>query len=151
FSLNGEMRSAAARDPKRVAVIDETRTVTYGELVHRVQRLANAVRAGYAIAPGDRIGLLCRNSAAMFESMLAVGAIGADVVLVNTGLGPGQLETVLRHQRVRLLIHDDEFFELVSAVPAEVPRISADGGVRRASPTVAGLIEGGPDDDLPPP
>jgi acyl-CoA synthetase (AMP-forming)/AMP-acid ligase II len=151
FSLTGEMRSAAARDPKRIAVIDGTRSVTYGELAHRVQRLANALRAAYAINPGDRIGLLCRNSAAMFESMLALGAIGADVVLVNTGLGPGQLETVLRNQRVRALIHDDEFFELLSAAPQEVPRISADGDARRANPTVAGLIEGAPDDDLSPP
>jgi acyl-CoA synthetase (AMP-forming)/AMP-acid ligase II len=151
FSLTGEMRSAAARDPKRIAVIDETRSVTYGDLARRVQRLANALRATYAITPGDRVGLLCRNSAAMFESMLAIGSIGADVVLVNTGLGPGQLETVLRNQRVRVLIHDDEFFELLSAAPQEVPRISADGDARRANPTVAGLIEGAPDDDLPPP
>jgi acyl-CoA synthetase (AMP-forming)/AMP-acid ligase II len=151
FSLTGEMRSAAARDPKRIAVVDETRSVTYGELANRAQRLANALRAAYAINPGDRVGLLCRNSAAMFESMLAIGTIGADVVLVNTGLGPGQLETVLRNQRVRVLIHDDEFFELLSAAPPEVPRISADGGAARANPTVAGLIEGAPDDDLPPP
>jgi acyl-CoA synthetase (AMP-forming)/AMP-acid ligase II len=151
FSLAGEMRSAAARDPKRVAVVDETRTLTYGELAHRVQRLANGLRAGYAVAPGDRVGVLCRNSVAMFESMLAAGAIGADVVLVNTGLGPGQLETVLRGQRVRVLIHDDEFFELVSAVPQEVSRVSADGAERRANPTVAGIIANAPDDDLPPP
>jgi acyl-CoA synthetase (AMP-forming)/AMP-acid ligase II len=151
FSLTGEMRSAAARDPSRIAVVDETRSVTYGELAHRVQRLANGLRAGYAITHGDRVGLLCRNSAAMFESMLAIGGIGADVVLVNTGLGPGQLETVLRNQRVRLLIHDDEFFELLSAVPQEVPRISADGDARRANPTVAGLIEAAPDDELTPP
>lgn len=151
FSLTGEMRSAAARDPNRLAVIDETRSVTYGDLAYRVQRLANALRAAYAITPGDRVGLLCRNSAAMFESMLAIGTIGADVVLVNTGLGPGQLETVLRNQQVRVLIHDDEFFELLSAVPQEVPRISADGDAHRANPTVAGLIESAPDDDLTPP
>ena len=39
----------------------------------------------------------------MFEALLAAGALGADVVLVNTGLGPGQLETVLHEQQIRLL------------------------------------------------
>jgi acyl-CoA synthetase (AMP-forming)/AMP-acid ligase II len=151
FSLTGEMRSAAARDPGRLAVIDETRSLTYGELAIRSRRLANALRTGYGLMPGDRLGLLCRNSAAMFESMLAAGAIGADVVLVNTGLGPGQLETVLHNQSVRLLIHDDEFFELASAVPPAVARISADGDGRRATPTVAGLIEGAPHADVAPP
>jgi acyl-CoA synthetase (AMP-forming)/AMP-acid ligase II len=151
FSLTGEMRSAAARSPRRVAVIDETRSLTYRELAMRSQRLANALRAGYGLGPGDRIGLLCRNSAAMFEAMLAAGTIGADVVLVNTGLGAGQLEPVLHNQDVRILIHDDEFFELASAVPPAVTRISADGDERRATPTVAGLIESAPDDDVPPP
>jgi acyl-CoA synthetase (AMP-forming)/AMP-acid ligase II len=151
FSLTGEMRSAAARDPRRLAVIDETRSLTYGELAMRSQRLANALRVGYGLGPGDRLGLLCRNSAAMFESMLAAGAVGADVVLVNTGLGPDQLEAVLHEQGVRLLIHDDEFFEMVSAVPPAVARISADGAERRPTATVAGLIEGAPDDDVPPP
>jgi acyl-CoA synthetase (AMP-forming)/AMP-acid ligase II len=151
FGLTGELRSAAARDPGRIAVVDETRSLTYGELAYRVQRLANGLRTGYGLGGGDRIGLLCRNSAAMFESMLAAGAIGADVVLLNTGMGPGQLETVLHDQRVRVLIHDDEFFELLSAVPPAVPRVSADGNARRATATVAGLIDTAPDDDLPPP
>jgi acyl-CoA synthetase (AMP-forming)/AMP-acid ligase II len=151
FSLTGEMRSAAARDPRRLAVIDETRSLTYSELAMRSQRLANALRTGYGLAPGDRLGLLCRNSAAMFESMLAAGAIGADVVLVNTGLGSDQLETVLHNQDVRLLIHDDEFFEMVSAIPPSLARISADGDERRPTPTVAGLIEGAPHADVAPP
>ncbi|GII22353.1 AMP-binding protein [Planosporangium mesophilum] len=151
FTLTGEMRSAAARDPRRVAVIDETRSVTYGELAMNARRLANGLRAGYGLAEGDRLGLLCRNSVSMFESMLAAGMIGADVVLVNTGLGPGQLENVLHNQQVSVLIHDDEFFEMVSAVPPSVARVSADGDAGRETPTVAGLIERSPDDDGPPP
>ena len=151
YSLTGELRSAAARDPRRTAIADDTRSVTYGELAARVQRLANGLRANYGLAPGHRIGVLCRNSVAMFETMLAAGSVGADVLLVNIGLGPGQLEAVLRAERVRVLVHDDEFFELASAVPPEVARISADGGERRASPTVAGLIAAAPDGDLPPP
>jgi acyl-CoA synthetase (AMP-forming)/AMP-acid ligase II len=145
------MRSAAGRDPNRTAIIDETRSLTYRELAYRVQRLANGLRAGYGIGAGHRVGLLCRNSVAMFESMLAAGVIGADVVLVNTGLGPGQLETVLHNQRVRVLIHDDEFFELLAAVPPRVARVSADGDERRPTPTLAGLIANAPDDDVPPP
>jgi len=151
FSLTGEMRSAAGRDPKRIAAIDETRTVTYGELADRTQRLANALRSRVGVRPGDRVGLLCRNSVAMFESMLAASAIGADLVLINTGLGPGQLETVLHDQGITVLIHDDEFFELLSAVPPAVARVSADGGARRASPTVAGLIAHALEGELPPP
>jgi acyl-CoA synthetase (AMP-forming)/AMP-acid ligase II len=151
YSLTGELRSSAARDPKRLAVVDDTRSLTYGELSERSGRLANALRVRYALGPGDRIGLMCRNSAAMLEAMFAVSTIGADMVLVNTMLGPDQLESVLLVQKVRLLIHDDEFYELLSAVPPSVGRVSADGDARRASPTVASLIANAPDDDPPPP
>ena len=39
FGLHGEIRQAAARSPKRVAVVYELRSVTYGELLDRVERL----------------------------------------------------------------------------------------------------------------
>ncbi|GAA1787461.1 AMP-binding protein [Planosporangium flavigriseum] len=148
FTLAGEMRSAAARDPDRVAMIDESRTVTYRELADRTQRLAHGLRSRLGVRAGDRVGLLCRNSIAMFESMLAASTIGADTLLINTGLGPGQLESVLHDLTVRVLIHDDEFFELLAAVPPTVARVSADGGARRASLTVAGLTAAAPDADL---
>ncbi len=109
FGLAGELRQAAARDPGRLAVVDEHRAVTYRELLQRAERLARALRATAGVEPGDRIGLLCRNTAAMIETLVAVTSLGADPVLVNTGLSRHQLATVGRDQRLRVLIHDDEF------------------------------------------
>ncbi|MGC9670547.1 AMP-binding protein [Planosporangium sp. 12N6] len=151
FTLAGQLYSAAARDPDRIAVIDETGPLTYRELTDQAQRLANGLRGRLGVRAGDRVGILCRNSVAMLESMLATSAIGADLVMINTGLGPGQLEAVLHDQAIRVLIHDDEFFELLAAVPPHVARVSADGGAWRTSPTVAGLIASTVDPDLPPP
>jgi acyl-CoA synthetase (AMP-forming)/AMP-acid ligase II len=151
YSLAGELRSAAIRDPRRIAAIDDVGAITYRDLAERSGRLANALRAAYGLGPGDRIGLLCRNSIPMLEALAAISAIGADAVLVNTGLGPGQLEGVLLAERVRMLFHDDEFYELLSAVPPSVERVSADGNLRRATPTIAGLVNSAPDDDLTPP
>ena len=147
FSLAGELRSAAARDPDRTAVVDERRTLTYGQLEQRSRALAHALRGSYGLGPGQRVGILCRNSASMLEAMVAVSALGADAVLVNTGMGPGQLETVLHDQKITVLVHDDEFFELVAAVPPAVRRISADGDTRRPTPTLAGLIAAAPVSD----
>ncbi|RSM47463.1 acyl-CoA synthetase [Actinoplanes sp. ATCC 53533] len=109
FGLAGELRQAAARDPGRVAVIDEQRALTYRELLDRAERLARALRADLGVEPGDRVGLLCRNSAGMIETLVAVTSLGADAVLVNTGLSGHQLAAVAREQRLRTVIHDDEF------------------------------------------
>ena len=143
FGVYGEMRSAAARDPGRFAIIDERRQVTYGELDLRVRRLANALRAGHGVRPGVRVGLLCENSAAMIESLMAVVALGAQAVLINTGLGNAQIEAVAHDQNLSLLLHDDTFLGMLAAVPPNLPRLSTE--------RIDGLIARSPSGDLEPP
>jgi acyl-CoA synthetase (AMP-forming)/AMP-acid ligase II len=109
FGLAGELRQAAARDPARVAVVDECGALTYRELLERAERLALALRAEVGVEPGDRVGLLRRNSVGMIETLVAVTSLGADPVLINTGLSGPQLTAVARDQRLRTLIHDDGF------------------------------------------
>ncbi|GAA4714098.1 AMP-binding protein [Phytohabitans rumicis] len=124
FSLSGELRQAAARDPDRIAVIDEQRgALTFRTLLGNAERLARALRGTAGVGAGDRIGLLCRNHAGMVEAMIAGNLLGTDTVLVNTGLSPAQLEAVAEEQQLRVLIHDTEFAEKVVAVPATVERI----------------------------
>jgi len=105
FGLAGELRQAAAREPARIAVIDENGPRTYAELLDRSERLARAL----AVGPGDRVGVLCRNSATMIETLVAVTMTGADSVLLNTGLSGPQLATVARDQGLRRIVHSAEF------------------------------------------
>jgi acyl-CoA synthetase (AMP-forming)/AMP-acid ligase II len=142
FGLAGEMRSTAARSPDRLAVVDDTRAVTYAELDLRVRRLANALRTAYGVRPGDPIGVLCHNSVGMVEVMIAIVALGGRAVLINTGLAATQLEAVVRRQGVKLVFHDEELLSLVTATT--VPRISVGAGL-------AQLTALAPDDDLRPP
>jgi acyl-CoA synthetase (AMP-forming)/AMP-acid ligase II len=125
FGLAGELRQAAARSPERVAVVDDERRVTYAELLDRSARLAAALKGSpdrtfvlpEAISPGDRVGLLCRNSARMLEALIGVSTMGADPVLINTGLSAHQLTEIARAQNLKALIHDDEFTDRLAGVP----------------------------------
>ena len=113
FGLAGELRQAAARDPGRIAVIDDERgPVTYAELLDRATRVTRALPA----EPGDRVGVLCRNSAGMLSTLIGVAQLGADPVLINTGLPPAQLARLSTAQNLRLIVHDDDF----AGVPAEI-------------------------------
>ncbi|MGI5146694.1 AMP-binding protein [Plantactinospora sp. CA-294935] len=144
FSLAGELRQAAARDPDRVALIDEERgEISYRELLDRAERLAWSLRARYGVAEGDRIGVLCRNHSGLVETALAGGLLGADIVLVNTGLSGAQLAAVAEEQRIRLLVHDAEFLDRVVGLPAEVERVDD-----REYPD---LVAGAPRGELRPP
>jgi acyl-CoA synthetase (AMP-forming)/AMP-acid ligase II len=59
------------------------------------------------------VALLCRNHAGLVEALLAASKLGADVMLLNAGLGPPQLHKVLRRERPAVVIHDEEFTEAV--------------------------------------
>ncbi|MER7455406.1 AMP-binding protein [Micromonospora sp. NPDC126480] len=125
FSLAGELRQAAARDPGRTAVIDEQGAeLTYADLLGRAEALARALRATYGLQAGDRIGVLCRNHHGLIETIVAATVLGVDAVLVNTGLSATQLATVADEQRLRVLVHDDEFAERLLGLPAELPRVT---------------------------
>ncbi|MEV6848993.1 AMP-binding protein [Actinoplanes sp. NPDC051411] len=127
FGLPGELRQAAARNPGRVAVIDDDGFLTYAALLDLSQRLT----AVLDVEAGDRVGLLSRNSAAMVAAMVAVASAGADPVLLNTGLSAPQLSTVARDQGLRLILHSRDF------TPAGVPARCLDDLV--APPPSSGL------------
>jgi acyl-CoA synthetase (AMP-forming)/AMP-acid ligase II len=116
FGLTGELRQAAARNPDRLAVIDDDGLFSYAVLVDLSQSLIGIL----GIRAGDRIGLLSRNSAAMVAAMVATTSAGADPVLLNTGLSPTQLSTVARDQGLRLIVHSREF------TPSGVPTVCLD-------------------------
>ncbi|HQV91993.1 MAG TPA: AMP-binding protein, partial [Phycicoccus sp.] len=124
MSLIGEVRAGALAGPNDIAVHDETKgEITYAALFARAMRTAAALRAE-GVVPGDRIGLLARNHVGAVEVMLGSSAVGADLVLGNTGLSAEQLALIAEQQGLGLLIHDDEFSELVSGLPETIRTIS---------------------------
>lgn len=123
MGLFGELRQAAKRSPGDVAVIDEERgECTFAELLAQVEITTEVLR-GLGVRAGDRVGLLARNHLAAVETMAAVDALGADLVLLNTGLTPPQLALVASEQRLSLVVHDDDFTDVVADL-GEVTRVS---------------------------
>ena len=144
WSLAGELRQATARDPDRIALIDEHRgEITYRTLLHRCERLAISLYSVHGIEPGDRIGVLCRNHAGLVETAVAAALLGADTVLVNTGLSGAQLAAVAEEQRLRLLLHDTEFTDRVVALPAATARVD--------ERQIQQLVDASPPEKLAPP
>src|SRR4051812_24214779 len=108
LSLAGGYASAAARDPDRIALIDERRQVTFAELIDRSTRISQGL-AALGVKGKSRVAVLCRNHAGLIEALVAAATLGADTVLLNTGLSATQLRTVLREQAVELIVADEEF------------------------------------------
>lgn len=107
--------AAAARAPEQAAIVDDGGTLTYRALDGRTNALARGL-ADSGIEPGHRVGVLCRNHRGFVETTVALGKLGADAVLLNTGFAAAQLADVAAHEELRALVHDDEFAPAVGAL-----------------------------------
>ena len=104
--------TSAARFPDEPALIDENGTVTFGELDRRTGAIARGLHEA-GVGEGDRVALLCRNHRGFVEALVALSKLGADAVLLNTSFAGPQLAGVMRSERAKAIVHDEEFTELL--------------------------------------
>ena len=95
-----------------VAIIENNRTMTYGELNDRVNKLANGL-LDKGIKHGDRIALLTRNSAAYLEIELACAKAGIILVSLNWRLTQEEVKHCLNATQPKLIFAAIEFQELL--------------------------------------
>ena len=81
FSPAAAYAAGAARDPDRIAVIDEREAVSYAEIDRRSTAVAHAL-ADRGVHVGDAVALLARNSAAFIVAQAAISKLGADTIYV---------------------------------------------------------------------
>jgi acyl-CoA synthetase (AMP-forming)/AMP-acid ligase II len=139
----------AARDPSRIAVIDDRESVSYVEIDRRSSIVAIAL-AEQGIGAGDAVALLARNSAAFLVAQVAISKLGGDVLYVNTGFAGPQLGEVLRSETAAAVVADDEFASLLDDVAASLPRLTSwveDGTTPAAS--IAGVVAAAGDAQIP--
>ncbi len=94
--------------PNDVAIQFQDRTLAYGELDLRANRVAQGlISAG--CTPGSRIAIVSRNSDTFME--IAIGAMKARVVLlaVNWRLAPPEIRYILDHGEAELAFAEEDF------------------------------------------
>lgn len=148
----GGFITLAVRFPERTGLIDELGSLTFGELHERSNALAAAL-ARRGVGEGDGVAVMCRNHRGFVDASLAVAKLGADVLYLNTAFAGPQLTDVLARERPRVVIHDEEFTDLLADAEIE-DRVLAwtdrtDGGA--GVDTLEGLIAGAPVVEPPPP
>jgi acyl-CoA synthetase (AMP-forming)/AMP-acid ligase II/uncharacterized protein YndB with AHSA1/START domain len=148
-TVPGGYQAAAARAENEPALHDERGIRTYGVAVARGRRLANGLAAN-GVTAGAPVALMCRNHAAMAESMIACGLIGADAVLLNTGLSARSVGDVIGKHKPVAVLADDEFAPAIKGVTGDFLRISTWADSDIGYPTVDDLIDTAPDTRMHP-
>nr|WP_216895921.1 AMP-binding protein [Nocardia alni] len=128
FTLGGGYAAAAAYEPDGVAIVDRDGARSFTEIHERTHALAGAMSATLGLTSRDAIGLLARNHAGAVETMVAAGKLGVDVVLLNAGLSPRQLEETVQRHRLTTLFVEDCLDPLIRYLSSEVRRYRTDRG-----------------------
>jgi acyl-CoA synthetase (AMP-forming)/AMP-acid ligase II/uncharacterized protein YndB with AHSA1/START domain len=148
-TVPGGYQAAAALGENVPALQDERGIRSYGTAVARGKRLASGLAAN-GVTPGQPVALLCRNHAAMAESIIACGLIGADAVLLNTGLSASSVSEVIAQHKPVAVLADDEFAPAIRDTPGDFLRISTWADSEVGYPTVDDLIDAAPETRMHP-
>jgi fatty-acyl-CoA synthase len=143
--------AGTARYPDEDAIIDELGRLTFAEVEDRTNRLANAL-ADHGILEGDKVGLMARNHRGFIEATVALAKLGCTVLYLNTAFAGPQLAEVVKREKPKGIIYDEEFTELLTDAGKRRKRFIAwHDSEKTDDPTLDELIEeGDPEEPVPP-
>ncbi|MEA2353111.1 MAG: hypothetical protein QOJ14_1525 [Thermoleophilaceae bacterium] len=143
--------AAAARYPDQDAIIDELGRLTFAEIDDRTNRLANAF-SDAGVLEGDPVGLMCRNHRGFIEASVALSKVGCTVLYLNTAFAGPQLTEVVKREKPKAIIYDEEFTELLEDAAKRRKRFIAwHDSEDLDDPTLDQLIEEGDASEPVPP
>lgn len=135
-SLAQQLGMAARRHGSATWLITPRTDAGWEQMWEGTLRVATALRDA-GVAPGDRVGIFCRNGLEFVQTWFAAQAIGATTVPVNTGFQTGEARYVLEHAEVRLLVADTTTVDVVRRARDDLPGLVA-----------VVVVDAGPDVDL---
>lgn len=122
--LHGSIEDWAAREPDRVAQVEDGRTMTYGEIDELADRFATGLLAS-GVKPGDIVAVRSQIRSEWTVIDVALRKLGCPNLGVNWRLTPEELKYVLGNSSARVLICDDaEPAALLSAFEERPPALA---------------------------
>ena len=95
--------------------VETGRRLSYAAFNARAEYCA-AMLERLGIAPGERIAILCHNSATFFEVLFGCGKAGIILVPLNWRQTPSELAPILADCGARLILHDAATAALAGAL-----------------------------------
>ncbi|UBI06574.1 AMP-binding protein [Corynebacterium falsenii] len=104
------LQRSATVHPHKIACVDGHRRITFTEFRDDAQALARAL-IDDGIQPGDRVGVLAPNSYEALLAQFAIPLAGGVIVAINTRLAPAEVNYILNHSEISILIADQQLID----------------------------------------
>lgn len=109
------IRSAAARTPRKIAVIETGRRLEYAALVARIDRVANLACAGLGLRKGDRAAVFLPNRLEYLELVCGLSSAGVAVSTIGPAAAVPEARFILEDGAIRVLFVDPALAEAAHA------------------------------------
>jgi acyl-CoA synthetase (AMP-forming)/AMP-acid ligase II len=116
------LRWRAQRHPSLQAVWFEGKSQSYAELNESSSQLAGALVEQLGLKPGDRVGIIDKNSAAYLELFFALDKAGLVAAPINWRLTPREVKEIVDDVKPKLIVTGPEF--KAHGVAAGVPTLT---------------------------
>lgn len=113
---------ALGRFGSRVAIVQRDRQVTYAQLLSLAYRAAHAMQR-HGVGPNVTVGLLMSNCIEYVVSDLAIMFAGGTRIGLNDMLAATDIQYILADAKVRLLITDAQFVDVIEAIRPTLPEL----------------------------
>jgi len=120
ISLGNWLAKRAAATPSSRALTFEGSTLTYGQLMDRVDRLAAGLAAG-GVCTGDRVGFLGLNQPAFLEALFATARLGAIFVPLNFRLTGPELAFIAGDAGLHTIVVDRDHQAVIDPIRGAIP------------------------------
>jgi acyl-CoA synthetase (AMP-forming)/AMP-acid ligase II len=107
FTLTSGLRSAATRDPQKIALILGQERRSYAQVIENINRTANLLR-GLGLGFGDHAMIVSPNSMEYLEIVAAVSDLGGAIATPNPRLTAEDLTEICNDAQAKVLfVHPD--------------------------------------------
>jgi long-chain acyl-CoA synthetase len=128
-TLDAGVRASFNRTPDKLALREGERTLTYRQLVARINRAGNAAMSDLGLRPGDRVAILAGNCLEYIEIMCGLSGVGVAVATPSPRLTAAEVKLICDDCGARVLFVEQALHDMVRAIAFEtVERIIVIGG-----------------------
>jgi len=117
--ISDGIRAASRRTPAKVAITEGAGTLTYQQLITRIDKVSNLAHFGLNLRHGDRAALFMKNRLEYLELVCGLSSAGVAVATIGPNSSVPEVKFLCEDSGARVIFVDQDLFELACAAKAD--------------------------------
>ena len=130
ITISDGIFASASRTPRKVALREGERTLTYAQLAERIVRLANVVHRNFGLAHGDRAAVFMPNRIEYLEIVCGLSSAGVAACTIGPTASATEIRFICEDSAARVLFVAPALADAARAAVGDIVRniVSIDEG-----------------------